>query len=247
MDIIAFVEAPIGLVAIINTAFKGLEDRVEHVYIGAELKGMEGRVGALDVGEDGTMDVFIDLQNCAESMFWCDKGMLYVPNVWYNVLYAVYHERAHVKQIARKSATNEHTADLEAIECLYKWSKTNTVPTLASMGWMGERIRKVLNSIYHKHPNVVDEEIDVIGTGAVARAGVTASASGSFETPEEIAALNQHIKEGHAGLMVKGRTYLNAEEFFCIDEHQAYSEELVNALTGVMVEQKEIEEDDIPF
>jgi len=230
MDIIAFVEAPIGLKNIIMDALNGLEEYVEHVYIGENLAGMNGKVGAVDVheGEPLKMDILIDLLNCTKASHWCDKGMLYVPNVWYNILYAVYHEAHHVCQLVGGDKPDEHDADVWAIEDMYRWSTENQVPTLASMGWAGKQIRKVLNSVYHKYPNMVDEEVDVIETGAVARSCVAAEASKSFETPEEMASLHQHILEGHAGLVVNGRTYLNAEEFFCIDDHYSTPKEEVH-------------------
>lgn len=244
MEIIAFVEAPTGLVDIINESLRGLEDKVDHVYIGEKLEGMRGRIGAMDLKPDGQVDILIDLENCITNVNWCQKGMLYIPNTWYNILYAIYHERAHLRQLimnpSLKDNLEEHlaemekSADTEAIDCLYEWSKSNHMPTLANMGWAGERIKKVLNSVYSKHPAIVDEEIDTMGTGAVARAKVAANASSSFETAEMASSLYRHIEEGHVGLKVNGHLYLNAEEFFCIDDHTNMTEEDSKILAGVM-------------
>ncbi len=231
MDVVGTVAAPPRLLGIIEDTFKDL-DNVKLVIVAPQIDDMD-KVGAIDIDEkDGKINVLISLQNCVQSTHWVNKGMLYIPNVWYNMLYAVYHEAAHCKQLladpeltsdfdhTHALAIMEHAADIEAISLMFEWSKKNNAPNLREMGWAGEQIQAVLNGLYAKHSAVVDEELDFMDTNIIAKAAVTAANTNEIGTAEEMTSLIEHIKTGSMGKVVKGRCYLSAEEFFGLHNPQ---------------------------
>ncbi len=239
MDVIGTVATPSVLLSIIEDAFKDL-DNVSLVIVAPQIDNMGGKVGAIDVNEkDGKINVLISLDNCVQSTHWVDKGMLYIPNVWYNMLYAVFHEAAHCRQLADMPSMAdglehvleimEHAADIEAVSLMFEWSKKNEVPTLKEMGWAGEQIQAVLNGLYAKHSAVVDEELDFMNTNIIAKAAVTAANTDEIGTDEEMTSLIEHVKNGSMGKIVKGQCYLSAEEFFGLHNPQqvTYTEEVV--------------------
>ncbi len=236
-DVIGTVAAPPMLLGIIEDAFKDL-DNVTFLVIAPKINDIQGRVGATQIDPDGNLMVLISLQNCVENTHWVDKGMLYIPNVWYNMLYAVYHEAAHCKQLAEDPELlndfehaleiMEHAADIEAIERIFEWSKKNKAPSLREMGWAGSQIQLVLNSIYAQHPAVVDEELATMDTMIVAKAAVTAANADTLETSEEMTSMIDHIKNGSMGTVLNGQCYLHAGEFFGLHSPQivTYKEEV---------------------
>lgn len=237
MDVIGTIAAPPMLLSIIEDTFKDL-DNVSFFVIAPEINDIQGKVAATQIEPDGNLMVLISLQNCVESTHWVDKGMLYIPNVWYNMLYAVYHEAAHCRQLAKDPELMndfehaleimEHDADIEAIELMFEWSKKNKAPNLREMGWAGSQIQLVLNGIYAQHPAVVDEELATMDTTIVAKAAVTAANADTLETSEEMTSLIEHIKNGSMGTVLNGQCYLSAGEFFGLYSPQrvTYEEEV---------------------
>lgn len=230
MDVIGTVAAPPMLLSIIEDAFKDL-DNVSFFVIAPEINDIQGKVAATQIEPDGKLMVLISLQNCVESTHWVDKGMLYIPNVWYNMLYAVYHEAAHCRQFlddpslladdsGQTHTIMERAADIEAIELMFEWSKKNKAPNLREMGWAGSQIQLVLNGIYAQHPAVVDEELATMDTTIVAKAAVTAANADTLETSEEMTSLIEHIKNGSMGTVLNGQCYLSAGEFFGLHSPQ---------------------------
>lgn len=237
MDVIGTHAAPPMLLEIIEDTFKTL-DNVGFLIVATEIKDIDGKVGATQIEDNGKLMVLISLDNCVKSTHWVDKGMLYIPNVWYNMLYAVFHEAAHCWQLVENPELvndfehaleiMEHAADIEAISRMFEWSKKNEVPTLREMGWAGEQIQTVLNGLYARHSAVVDEELDFMNTDIVAKAAVTAANTNEIKTDKEMSSLIEHIKNGSMGKVVKGQCYLSAEEFFGLHNPQkvTYTEEV---------------------
>jgi len=118
--------------------------------------------------------VKIDMLNCCEYFGWMKEGATYVANVWFNLLFSAFHERAHVRQVIEdaslkdlENATEimEIAANAEAGSALLAWCHLNPrIPLISEMGFAGERIKEVLNEKYAVNTECVLRELDLQGS-----------------------------------------------------------------------------------
>lgn len=166
---------------------KGFMDFAEEVLGGVGCRALI--VGAhLDFMTEGHMSVLvlekkcviIDFAKCATDVRWMRRGAFYVPNVWFNLLYSVFHEAAHLYQMSEygdeihnvPEAVLEHSADLIAMDSLAVWIQetNNIVPKLEDFGWLTGMMRDTINRMYATGLPHIDLELDAMKMDAVARA-----------------------------------------------------------------------------
>jgi hypothetical protein len=154
-------------------------------------------------------------------------GATYTANIWLNLVEAVFHERAHVRQF-ESDASNflrvapnllipilDNAADKEARDRLREWCTNDNTPEIIDMGWLSEEIQKALNGMYSVIPDDVSEELDCL------RAGVHASVDVVISQPQftqgygsnTITRLRHQIAAGKFGKVINNKHYLSMEEF----------------------------------
>ncbi|MCW4018999.1 MAG: hypothetical protein NWF00_10040, partial [Candidatus Bathyarchaeota archaeon] len=146
---------------------------IKQVIFDTNITQLQGHMAAF---VPGTGTIAIDLAACANDLRWMEKGALYVPNVWFNMMYCMHHEYAHARQTMQVGWDNvsldvlEDEADGAAIASLTAWADHGgKVPKLTEMGWVAEHeIREFLNKYYVIKPEVINDEIDALDSGAVA-------------------------------------------------------------------------------
>jgi len=181
----------------------------------------------------------IDLDRCVNDLRWMDKGATFVSNAWFNVLYCIYHESQHAHQVDYGNDQMdwaEQDAHDYAVDAMIKWCEVNELPALEQMGYLGERVKVVLNAMWVKHQSVVENEIMACGVAA-ADANLAARREASYENETQIASLLTGIMSGDIGLVVGGNPYLKADEFLAIGtEVDGDPDDLVRVLVDVMTE-----------
>jgi len=182
---------------------------------------IEGQIAGFDP-DSGEM--IIDLARCGEFRKFIDRGMMMIPAIWFNMLYALYHESAHAKQLEDDPTLlktdhlpeiKEHAADLEALDKVYKWAESKTIPKIDEMGWAGEKIKNLVNTFYTdpEMRTILLEELDVIEVnGAAEIENLVALRKDDF-SGESYKALCECIDKKEFGISLKGKRYLHADEF----------------------------------
>jgi hypothetical protein len=202
---------------LIVTAFTNTPAEV--IIVDANLP-IDGHLGAW---VPSTKSMLIDLGACIGNTGWMEKeGLLTIPNAWYNLLYTIYHEAAHARNtpdliidLDLKRDVLEEMAHAEAIDNMFEWLSVNPIPNLNDMGWMGIRLRAMMNMLYARNQEI-GNEIDAMNTPAVARADVFVK-SHAFSMPD-VECLFNRIDDGSMGMVIGGVRYLRAEETFYADD-----------------------------
>jgi len=165
-------------------------------------------------------NIVMDLGNCLVNQNFMKQGLMWIPSIWFNLLFAFYHELGHVIQVegdpelAKKKPTKklEKEADEFAIGCIKDWTKdeNNKLPTLDEMGWIGNQIKKTIN-MYYPAPlfDTIYSEIKPCELGAVGGLDTIAAYQKDIEEVYE-----QLTKDEKFGIVVDGKKYMKAEEFF---------------------------------
>jgi hypothetical protein len=222
MEIIDNRGAPPELIRQIHEKAEGCES-VKKVIFDAFIEELEGDMGAFDP-ETGT--IIIDMGACLLNKAWTKKGIMLIPNVWFNLLMTAFHEITHAAQLDEELGLSElhglpkyyeYEATAIAEHMLLDWAKDHTIPTLDELGWVGEQIKILFNRLYAQIPAAVNEEIDLQGTDLAADAVIAATASKEYCAPEEIAQLLKSIDEGLVGGKVGQKKYLTAYEAIDLD------------------------------
>ena len=191
---------------------------VNKVIFDAFIKELDGDLGAFDPVEG---IIIIDMGACLTKRAWMKKGIMLIPNVWFNLIFTFFHEIAHASQLKEDPSlakldvlpkAYEEEANAIAENSLIKWVDTHTVPRLNELGWVGEQLKILLNKLYSQIPQAVNEELTVDGTGAAANALHVALANTQHEDAEDRAKLLKSIDEGLIGMVVNGRRYFTAYE-----------------------------------
>lgn len=198
---------------------------VKYIVFDAFIEDLNGALGAFNP-DTGT--IYIDMGACITDKNWMKKGILFIPNVWLNLLMVGFHEAAHAFQLNEEpelACLDELPQDYEdeaaaiAEKRLLQWAKKPTVkvPTLNELGWVGDQIKFLFNKLYAQMPEYVNEELDLQGTDLIANAEIAAAASKEYCAPEEIALLLKQIDEGSIGGKYKQKKYLTAYEAIDLD------------------------------
>lgn len=189
------------------------EETTDEIIFTGHPVDLEGHM-AVYVAE--TKSIIIDLDACVKDLRWMDQGATFIANAWLNLLYCVLHEAKHAHQMYYEpimpTKRMEEQADKYALNGMFKWFTENPLPDMDSMGYIGERIKVVLNAMWTKHESIVENEIKTCGLVA-ANATTTTIKSGQYEKQSQVAALMTEIQEGRIGKILDGQPYLTAEEF----------------------------------
>lgn len=197
-------------------------ETVTTIIFDAFIKDLKGNLGGFN---PTTETIVIDMGMCVIGHDWMKKGIMYIPNVWFNLLYTLFHETAHAIQLADDPSLGvldklpeeyEREADDMADRLLIHWAKSNAIPTLNEMGWVGDQIKEVLNKRYAQKPEEVSEELDLEGTDAVANA-LHALLASNVDEEDRAVILEKIDKREDVGVIIKGRRYLTAYEAINVD------------------------------
>lgn len=181
---------------------------------------IEGQVAGFDPDAG---EIIIDLAKCCEFKKFTDKGMMVIPSMWFNMLYALYHESAHARQLEEDPELikvdhlpeiKEHAADLEAMDKLSKWSEKGTIPKIDEMGWVGEKIKELINMFYfdtHMRNDLL-EELNINEVNGTIEVEAFMAHRDDF-SEESYKTLCECIDKGEFGISLKGKRYLHADEF----------------------------------
>lgn len=221
MKIMLHQEAPLMLISTIDQAYTDIAS-IKAVHIGIDFPTLREKkaIGAFDP-VSGT--VFIDMQNCLRDNRWIKKGCLFIPNVWFNLMYATHHELIHAVQVVDDPSLidmdvvpkdQEDEAHQMAVDAMFSWFEAGgKIPPLIEMGWIGEAIASTLNGLFSRMPEAVVEELDMMKIGAVARAEVVISAHDHFNDSK---ILYEDIDRGKIGIKFNDKRYLTASELLAI-------------------------------
>jgi len=224
MEIIDNKGAPPELIRIANKAAAECK-KVKHIIFDAFIDDLKGDLGAYDPASGS---IIIDMGQCTIKQAWMKKGILYIPNVWFNLLFTFFHEMEHAFQLEEDpSLLNldalpkeyEDEANITAEDSLLAWAKDGVIPRLNEMGWVGNEIKRILNRLYAIEPDEVSNELDVEGTEAVANALHASLVSNQYENKEEMAELFDSIDKGYVGIKVKGKRYFTAYDAINTTHH----------------------------
>lgn len=170
--------------------------------------------------------IVIDPAECMNNLMFMEEGMMYIPNVWFNMLWALYHDSAHARQLMVDPNINEeyplpvfyeHAADLEARAKIGTWSDDSPMPKLDDMGWVGEELKKMINLVYAQPKGTkLIEELDAINAGGVGSVD-TITAHHETINANQYKSLCKAVDKGDVGMIVNGKRCLDAKGFFSID------------------------------
>ena len=217
VQIIDIVGAPPELIRIAHKAARECT-KVKKVIFSVFTKELDGALGAYDPKNE---TIIIDMGACVIKTSWMNKGILYIPNVWFNLVFAFFHEMEHAFQLEEDPdlikmgslpPQYEDDANQVAEDSLLEWAKNGTIPKLNEMGWVGDRIKSILNKLYVQLPNTVNEEMEVEGTEAVANALHAILTSKNTKDEEERKKILKAIDDGDIGVKISGKRYLTAYE-----------------------------------
>jgi len=192
--------------------------KVNKVIFDAFIKELDDDLGAFDPVQG---IIIIDMGACVLKKAWMEKGIMFIPNVWLNLVFTFFHEMAHALQLEE----NPSLAELDVLPSQYEieanaiaensllsWVKDHTTPRLNELGWVGDQIKELFNKLYAQIPQAIIDEMAVEGTEAVANALHVVLASGQYEDKEDRAKLLKSIDEGLIGIRVNKRRYFTAYE-----------------------------------
>ena len=191
--------------------------KVDSIIFGAFISDLNGNLGAYN---PDTQTIVIDMGQCLINRDWMEKGILFIPNVWFNLVYTFFHEMAHAFQLEEDPEIAEldellpeyeEEANTIAKDSLLEWVKDGTTPRLNELGWVGDQIKVLFNKMYVHHPKAVLEEMSAEGTAAAADA-LHAILTKGVEDPEDRAKLIESIDEGLIGIKINTKHYLTAYE-----------------------------------
>jgi hypothetical protein len=215
MEIVDNKGAPPELIRIAHKA-AGECKKVKRIIFDAFIDDLKGDLGAYD---PVTETIIIDMGACVMKQAWMKKGILYIPNVWFNLVFTFFHEMEHAFQLEEDPELlkldslpqqYEDEANITAEASLLEWAKDGIIPRLNEMGWVGNEIKTMLNRLYAIEPDQVSDELDIEGTEAVANALHASLVSKQYENKEEMAELFDSIDKGYVGTKVKGKRYFTA-------------------------------------
>lgn len=230
MNIVMDVTAPPELVRIAESMCGNIESIRTVKFVAHQLPNAE--IGEYDPNTDL---ITVDLGNCIFNRTWMDKGMLLVPNLWFNMLYALFHERAHAGQKLESpellaagmdlmDGVLEHAAHKESMGLIDDWvSNGGSIPDLHGLGWAGEQISKMMNALYASRSEEVSEELDAMKMGVVANVEALPPSTFSdyndatvLKGDSSLNVLRSAIDKGDVGKLIEERRYLTAEEFLSL-------------------------------
>ncbi len=209
---------------------------LKEVILDAGIKEIEeaNMIGCFDPQEKR---IVIDLGMCIKVRSWMEKaGTLLITNVILNLLFASLHELSHVQQLEEEPELiefdtlpqeYEDEANEMAFQTLQDVIEGMTIPSLDELGYIGQRLKRLYNNLYATMPNVVLQELSVIGTNLGGLAEDVARKSKTCETLEDISRLLKTVDDGEIGGKINGVQYLTIADILAlieVDKHESAKE-----------------------
>lgn len=234
MEIIQQVVAPAELVDLIESHYKTITAIETVILVGGDPTNLLD--GKLAVFIPDTKSVVIDMKACMEDQRWMAKGMTYVANVWCNLIYTVFHEGAHGKQLMDGMISDDlamwkaqleildHDADITAMEQMIDWfALRKNVPSLRNLGWVGEQVKTLFNNLYSKAHKLINQEMEVWGAGMLVEVaaqnpnlkgdiGILNNVPQAYKDAPEAVRLIEAIDAGNVGMVINGKRCLRVGE-----------------------------------
>ena len=222
IQVIESEQAPAALVQLVRLETEDVPT-IESVVFGAYFGHMkQGNTVATYLPDQKT--IYIDLGNALLSVEYYNQGMMFIPNVWYTVIFGLYHEIEHASQLEAEPRLIEYNtlpqeyedgANESARQGVEQWARENPIsPPLAKLGWLGTQLIIMLNAVYTKNPDVSDEP-------DLHQFGAAASVDDIFTrwqfTDQGRRGLIDAIEAESFGLKVNGKHYLTASGFFGLE------------------------------
>jgi len=204
--------------ALLKVAQQEAEDvsTVDAIVFGAF---MEITAGCLGTYAPELKTIYIDMGNALHEKALYNTGMMFIPNVWYAILWALGHEVEHARQLEvepkliefNKLPQEYEDAAMQAGEDLIlEWSEAHNVPPLNELGWIGKQLIVMLNAMYTTHPDIADET-DYLAAGAAAPLSAVLAHHEFTERGKRF--LIEDIDVGKIGVKVGNERFLTANEF----------------------------------
>ncbi len=196
-------------------AIEMVEGIAKKVVFGAYIKGMENCIGTY-APESKTL--YIDMGNMLLKSYYYDKGMMFIPSMWFSAIYSIAHEAEHALQLEAEPTLiefDELPQEYEDIakktghEEVIKWSH-KPIPPLEEMGWIGKQLVVMLNAAYPATAYMSDEP-KYMAVGAVAELH-TAIAHHSDYNADDTKAVQDEIDAGKMGVKIADKYFLTANE-----------------------------------
>lgn len=221
IEIITKVEPPKELIRIVNQDLADITT-IEHIIFDA----FHSEKDLLGEFKPSDKLIAIYLGHCLTNTTLMKQGMMHIPGVWFNMLWALYHEIAHAIQMEGKpelANLEEPSEELEkeaqgfAKESITEWAENNRIPTLEEMGWIGEQLRFAVNMTYSQDMGQkLLSEIDATNAGGIGLLDTILSCHPKASMDEH-KNLCEIIDKGEQGVIVNGQRYMDAKGFFSID------------------------------
>jgi len=182
----------------VNTGHgEGLEDEVQNIVITFDSL-LNGKTGAFLPDEK---TIIIDIGHCITNHYWLDRGATSIANAWFNMIYTLFHELKHARQLSERPElvqmahlTDEYETDAReyGFLSLEEWSiNDGVIPELDELGVAGETLKESLNQLYASATEEVDIELSAQGTnlaGYMAKTATTLVENGEMSVEEVHAA-----------------------------------------------------------
>jgi len=209
------VETPVALIEL-ATELMELTLCAETIVFGAHMEVTGGCIGTY-CPEAKT--VYIDMGNALNEQALYNNGMMFIPNVWCALIWALGHEVEHACQLELEPELIEYAMLPQEYEdiateagatLVLDWSKDHKMPGLHELGWLGKQLIVMLNAMYTKYPDIADEATNAV-LGAAAPLEAVLAKHEFTDRGKEV--LIEDIDAGKIGVKVGTDRFLTAYEF----------------------------------
>lgn len=221
LEIIELAEAPALLKALLleeTDSISTIKRAIFGAYEYNDIDQKATRLGTHFYPETAT--ITIDMGDALIDTYLYDKGMLFIPGVWFSLIHRIGHEICHALQyeaapelLAYETLPQEFEDEATEYgnDLMAQWAQAHyRVPELSEMGWMGKQLVMMLNAAYTKAPDLTDD-LDYIRAGA----SIHLDAAMAKETDMELRTRTESdVDRGTIGIKIDGKRFLTANEFF---------------------------------
>jgi len=215
-QMIELVDTPAELVKL-AAELMDLTSGAESVVFGAHLAVTGGCIGTYC---PEIRSIYIDLGNALNEQALYNNGMMFIPNVWCALIWALGHEIEHACQLELEPQLIEYATLPQEYEdiateagatLVLDWSKDHKMPGLRELGWLGKQLIVMLNAMYTKYPDIADEATNA-ALGAAAPLDTVFAKHEFTDRGKEV--LIEDIDAGKIGVKVGNNRFLTTYEFF---------------------------------
>jgi len=164
--------------------------------------------------------ILINMDGVATNQRWIKRGIRLSTSVWLSLLEGFFHELTHAYQLNEEpelielyelSDEYENEATAASLAMTIAWLADHDLPRIEEMGYLGQLVLNVYQSLLPNLPDKVKEDLQLNGTNAAAKLTSLAVLTNEIEA-NEIDRLKSHIDEGLIGQKVNNDYYLTAYE-----------------------------------